>query len=111
MQKCGIIGKLFSMLLSVPINSLVFQILCNYGTALRKCNKLEDAVFWYSKCLALDPLDVNSHNGIGFTYHLMQNFQMAVMSYHKALSIQSNSKLTAQLLNQVMEDSKYYADC
>ena len=48
------------------------QIFSNYATALRKCGRYEEALYWYDKCLAASPSDANCHACAGFTFHLMQ---------------------------------------
>lgn len=48
------------------------QIFSNYATALRKCERFEEALYWYDKCMATNPSDANCHAGVGFTFHLMQ---------------------------------------
>lgn len=46
------------------------QIISNYGTCLRKCGMLEQALDWYQRCLAYRPNDAMTHANMGFTLHL-----------------------------------------
>jgi len=50
----------------------LLQIFGNYATALRKCERFEEALYWYDKCMATNPNDANCHASVGFTFHLMQ---------------------------------------
>jgi hypothetical protein len=49
---------------------LLLQIISNYGTCLRKCGMLEQALDWYQRCLAYRPGDAMTHANMGFTLHL-----------------------------------------
>jgi len=84
------------------------EIFTNYATALRKCARYEDALFWYDKCLAASPNDANCYASVGFTFHLMQRFDMAVSSYHQALAIQPNFTFCSDMLSRAMDDMSYY---
>lgn len=82
----------------------------NYAAALRKNGQYREALFWYDKCMAINPLDGDVHTSIGFTYHLMQHFDKAIQCYHKALSIQPHISVCASLLTKAIEDVMEYRD-
>ena len=84
------------------------EIFSNYATALRKNNKLDEALFWYNKCLSLSPLDANTHACIAFTLHLQQKYDDAISSYHRALGLQPAFTFCIDMLNKAMSDSCTY---
>lgn len=86
-----------------------FEVFCNYATALRKCGRFDDALYWYDKCLATNPKDAQTHASIGFTYHLMQRFDLAINSYHQALALQPKLGFCSDMLTRAMEDISSYS--
>jgi anaphase-promoting complex subunit 6 len=81
------------------------EIFSNYATVLRKSNRLEKALSWYMKCLALSPSDPNTHASIAFTLHLLKRFDKAISSYHRALSLQPTNTFCIEMLNKAMTDA------
>ena len=94
----GVIGGIGS-------SALAEEIFSNYATALRKCDRLEEALSWYDRCLSLSPSDPNTHASIAFTLHLMRRFDDAVSAYHKALALQPTFTFCIDMLNRAMVDS------
>jgi len=101
---------------SPPVTSMSFtfsrvcavEIFSNYATTLRKCERYEDALYWYDKCLATNSADATCYANVGFTFHLMQRFDEAVSSYHQALAIRPNFTFCSDMLSRAMEDMTYY---
>lgn len=81
------------------------EVYSNYATALRKCDRFEEALSWYHKCLGLSPSDPNTHASIAFTRHLMRDFDGAMTSYHRALSLQPTFAFCIDMLDRAMADS------
>lgn len=99
----GVIGGIGS-------SALAEEIFSNYATALRKCDRLEEALSWYDRCLSLSPSDPNTHASIAFTLHLMRRFDDAVSAYHRALALQPTFTFCIDMLNRAMVDScEYFA--
>ena len=94
----GIIGGIGS-------SALAEEIFSNYATALRKSDRLEEALSWYDRCLCLSPSDPNTHASIAFTLHLMRRFDDAVSAYHRALALQPTFTFCIDMLNRAMVDS------
>ena len=84
------------------------EIFSNYATALRKCKRYDEALHWYSLCLAINPMDASTHAGIAFTHHLCQHYDDAISSYHRALGLQPTYTFCSEMLNRAMEDSVKY---
>ena len=81
------------------------EICSNYATALRKSDRLEEALVWYHRCLGLSPSDPNTHASIAFTLHLLRRFDDAISSYHRALAMQPTFTFCIDMLNRAMSDS------
>jgi tetratricopeptide (TPR) repeat protein len=81
------------------------EIFSNYATALRKSDRLEDALSWYHRCLSLSPSDPNTHASIAFTLHLLKRFDSAISAYHKALALQPAFTFCIEMLNRAMADA------
>ena len=86
-------------------SALAEEIFSNYATALRKSDRLGEALSWYNRCLCLSPSDPNTHASIAFTLHLMRRFDEAVSAYHRALALQPTFTFCIDMLNRAMVDS------
>ncbi len=70
---------------------------------LRKLNRLDEALEWYSLCLVINPTDAGLHANIGFTLHLSGRFNEAISEYHHSLALQ-HSPFCADMLTRAMKD-------
>jgi tetratricopeptide (TPR) repeat protein len=57
-------------LISGPLTEAWEATVVNLGHTLRKQQKFEDAVEWYTQALALNPRGSSTHGALGYTYHL-----------------------------------------
>lgn len=85
------------------------EIFSNYATALRKCKRFDDALHWYSLCLAINPMDAGTHASIAFTHHLCQRYDDAISSYHRALGLQPTYTFCSEMLSRAMDDIIKYS--
>jgi hypothetical protein len=81
------------------------EILCNYGTCLRRSNRLDEALVVYQRCLAMNPRSTENHANVGFTLHLMRRFGEAIECYHTVLGFEPAHAFCAEMLNNAIEDS------
>ena len=81
------------------------EILCNYGTCLRRANRLKEALLIYQRCLAMNPRSTENHANVGFTLHLMRRFGEAIEYYHTVLGFEPAHAFCSEMLNNAIEDS------
>lgn len=81
------------------------EILCNYGTCLRRANRLQEALLIYQRCLAMNPRSTENHANVGFTLHLMRRFGEAIEYYHTVLGFEPAHAFCSEMLNNAIEDS------
>ncbi|CAM9179956.1 unnamed protein product, partial [Ectocarpus fasciculatus] len=80
------------------------EILCNYGTCLRRANRLQEALLIYQRCLAMNPRSTENHANVGFTLHLMRRFGEAIEYYHTVLGFEPAHAFCSEMLNNAIED-------
>lgn len=81
------------------------EILCNYGTCLRRAKRLDEALQVYQRCLAMNPMSTENHANVGFTLHLLKRFSEAIEYYHTVLGFEPAHAFCAEMLNNAIEDS------
>jgi len=59
----------------------------NYGAALRKQGKMEEALAQYDRALELDPESKNAHFGLGILYAELGKRGEALLEYQRAIAI------------------------
>ena len=82
------------------------EVFSNYATALRKSGKYDDALYWYSLCLSVNPTDAGAVANLAFTYHLMQRFDDAINAYHRALAINPTYTFVSEMLNRAISQDR-----
>ena len=82
------------------------EVFNNYATVLRKYGKYDDALYWYSLCLSINPTDAGVIANLAFTYHLMQCFDDAIHSYHQALAINPTYTFVSEMLNRAISQDR-----
>ena len=90
---------------------------------------LDDAIFYYEKCLGIDQSNASTHANIAFTYHIggrqmiimlmsfsyfticaFRRFERAVSSYHRALSLDPSMTICVDLLSKAIDDLSMFSD-
>ncbi|KAI0636086.1 TPR-like protein [Trametes polyzona] len=77
----------------------------NFGTALRRVGRLEDAKSAYFRVLTIDYRNVAALSFLGLTEHLLGNVDAAIVKYHEALSIDPINGYVLELLELALETS------
>lgn len=81
------------------------EILCNYGTCLRRVDRLEEALVVYQRCCTMNPRSAENHANVGFTLHLLGRFDEAIECYHAVLGFEPAHAFCSEMLNNAIEDS------
>jgi anaphase-promoting complex subunit 6 len=84
------------------------EIFSNFATCLRKCGHLDEALVWYERCLGIDQNNANTHANIAFTYHTSGSIDKAILSYHRALSLESTMTICQDMMGRAIEDSTIF---
>jgi len=84
------------------------EILNNYATALRRCGRIQESIYWYQLCLSANPVSAGTHANLAFAHHLLQNFDDAITFYHRALALQPTYTFCSEMLSKCLKDSHYY---
>jgi len=71
-----------------------FYAIYNKSLSLRNLIKYEEALTWFDKALAINPLDVAAMRGKGVTLFYLSKYEEALTCYDKALSINPNDVRT-----------------
>ncbi|EIW57715.1 TPR-like protein [Trametes versicolor FP-101664 SS1] len=77
----------------------------NFGTALRRIGRLDDARDAYLRVLLIDYRHVAALSFVGLTEHLLGNLGEAIVRYHEALSIDPINGYVLELLELALESS------
>eukprot|EP00164_Ancoracysta_twista_P022723 GFYU01042048.1.p1 GENE.GFYU01042048.1~~GFYU01042048.1.p1 ORF type:complete len:126 (+),score=38.97 GFYU01042048.1:41-379(+) len=80
-------------------------IFINLGHAARKLRRFEEAVTCYQKAQGLVPNNPDTYSAMGFTYHLQDEYDLAIEYYHKALGMKAEDALTSKLLHQALDEA------
>ncbi|CCW67984.1 unnamed protein product [Phytomonas sp. Hart1] len=80
-------------------------ILFNLATILRKLGEYNEAIKYYTQYVKCRPGAGHAHCALGFTYHLLGNLKVAIMHYHRVLSIKLDSFCRGLLDRALSTDS------
>lgn len=78
--------------------------LVNYGHALRKLRRYEEARAQYSRALSMHPMSAPILGALAYTFHLEGRLDEAINAYHMALTIRPDDPFTSDLLGTAIEE-------
>lgn len=76
----------------------------NLGHCYRKLQMYEKALEKYQLALSISPMSYSIYSAIGFTYHLLNEMDLAMDFYHRALGINSRDTFSSDMLKKAMEE-------
>jgi len=79
--------------------------LYNLGTAFRKLHQWDEAKACFSHCLVLIPDNASAYTALGLVQQYAGEYNEAIESYHKALSIQRDDALAAEWLQLALQEA------
>lgn len=77
------------------------------GHCLRRMGKFEEALVSYRESLGTDTCSVEALASIGFTYHLLFDYDNAIISYNECLAINNVHPFATKMLDIALKNSKY----
>ncbi|KAI7991885.1 Anaphase-promoting complex subunit 6 [Camellia lanceoleosa] len=75
----------------------------NLAHALRKLKRYREAITYYEKALALSTVSLSTYVGLAYTYHLQDNFTIAIKYYHKLYG-KPDDRLRTEMLTLALAD-------
>lgn len=75
------------------------------ATVLLYQEKFKEAISLYQECLKYDPNNANSYTGMGDAYYYLEDYKMALQSYHKANSLPGPSSHSLLMVPQIYVDT------
>jgi anaphase-promoting complex subunit 6 len=76
--------------------------LFNLGHSYRKSRQFDLAGLCFKRCVSLRPDKFSTYSALAFTRHLLGEFDSAIESYHKALSLKPNDSFSTEMLNKAL---------
>jgi len=77
----------------------------NLGQSYRKARRFHEASMCFEKCLALCPGNAMTYSALGFTRHLVGDLEVAIESYHQALSHKPDDPFASEMLNRSLYEA------
>ncbi|GKY92711.1 hypothetical protein MPSEU_000241300 [Mayamaea pseudoterrestris] len=77
----------------------------NLGHAYRKTRQFDLALACFQRCVALCPAKHSAYSALGFTKHLMEDVDGAIVCYHQALSCKPDDPFSTEMLNRALRDA------
>jgi len=75
----------------------------NLGHAYRKMKRYDDSYTYHRKALVLCPSNASTHSAIGLLHAITGKTELAIESFHKALSLRREDTFSNTMLRHVIE--------
>lgn len=76
----------------------------NYGHALRKLKRYEEARVQYTRALSLQPMNASVLVSLAYTLHLEGKLDEAIEEYHRALALRPDDIFAIDMLGMALEE-------
>jgi tetratricopeptide (TPR) repeat protein len=77
----------------------------NLGVALKKADRLDEAVFHFSETIRLDPEFYEAYNNLANSYILLGRYEEAIANYRKAIAIKPTHPILHRSLANALYDT------
>jgi anaphase-promoting complex subunit 6 len=77
----------------------------NLGHAFRKTRQFDLALVCFQRCVALCPAKFSAYSALGFTKHLVDDSDGAIVCYHQALSCKPDDPFSTEMLNRALRET------